>query len=41
MGKPEVRRPFGGPVHRWENIKIYIKEIVRWHGLVHKPQGRD
>jgi hypothetical protein len=26
-GKPEERRPLGGPRHRWvDNIKIYLRE---------------
>ena len=30
MGKPEGKRPFGRPSHRWENnIKIDL-QVVRW-----------
>jgi hypothetical protein len=32
MGKPEVKRPHGRAVHKWEDIKIYIKEIG-WDGM--------
>jgi hypothetical protein len=28
LRKPEVKRPLGGPIHRWEhNIKMDLKEI--------------
>ena len=28
MGKPEVKKPFGRPRHRWEdNIKMDIQEV--------------
>jgi hypothetical protein len=43
VGKPEVRRPFGRPRHRWEdNIKMDIQEIgwgtINWIDLA---QDRD
>ena len=32
VGKPEVKRPFGRPRHRWEdNIKMDLQE---WVGVV-------
>jgi hypothetical protein len=32
-GKPEQKKPFGRPWHRWEdNIKMYHKEIG-WDGV--------
>jgi hypothetical protein len=27
VGKPEGKRPLERPRHRWDNIKIYLKEI--------------
>ena len=28
VGKPEVKRPLGGPRRRWEdNIKMYLQEV--------------
>jgi hypothetical protein len=33
VGKPEGRRPFGQPRHRWEdNSKVDLKVIV-WEGM--------
>jgi hypothetical protein len=33
VGKPEGRRPFGRPRHRWEdNIKLDLRE-VGWGGM--------
>ena len=33
VGKPEVKRPLGKPMHRWEdNIKMYLQEVGRWTG---------
>ena len=30
LGKPEGKRPFGRPRHRWEdNIKMNLQEVVR------------
>jgi hypothetical protein len=43
VGKPEGKRPFEGPIRRWEdNIKMYLRE-VRLEGviLVHLAQNRD
>jgi len=31
-GEPEGKRPLGRPKHRWEYIKMYLKEIV-WEGV--------
>ena len=33
VGKPEGKRPLGRPRHRWDNIKIDLKE-VRCGGMV-------
>jgi len=43
VGKPEGKKPHGGPRHRWEdNIKMYLKEVgcggKNWIKLA---QGRD
>ena len=43
LGKPEGRRPFGGPRRRWEdNTKIDVREVgwggTGWIGLA---QDRD
>jgi hypothetical protein len=43
VGKPEGKRPFRKPKHRWEdNIKIDLKELgqkrVNW---IHLAQDRD
>ena len=43
LGKPEGRRPVGGPRHRWvDNIRVNLQEVgcgyVDWIGLA---QGRD
>jgi hypothetical protein len=27
MGKPEGKRPLGGPRHRWEDIRMDLREI--------------
>ena len=33
-GKPEGRRPFGRPRHRWEdNINMDVQEVGWGHGL--------
>jgi hypothetical protein len=33
VGKPEGKRPFGRPRHRWEdNIKIDLQEVGGGHG---------
>jgi hypothetical protein len=39
MGKPEGKRPLGGPRRRWmDNIKMYLREIgwdcMGWIGLM-------
>jgi len=41
-GKPEGNRPLGRPMHRWNNIRMDLKEIVR-EGVdwVHVAQDRD
>ena len=42
-GKPEEKRPFGRPRHRWEdNIKTDLKDIS-WEGMgwVDLSQDRD
>jgi hypothetical protein len=42
VGKPEGKRPLGGPRHRWEdNIRIYLREI-EWGGMdwIDVAQGR-
>ena len=34
VGKPEGKRPFGRPMHRWEdNIKMDLQEVGWRHGL--------
>jgi hypothetical protein len=34
VGKPEGRRPFGTPRHRWVgNIKMDLLETMGWYGL--------
>ena len=34
MGKPEGKRPLGGPRRRWEdNIKMDLQEVEWGHGL--------
>jgi hypothetical protein len=43
VGKPEGRRPFGRPRHRWEdNIKMDLREVV-WGGIdwIDLAQNRD
>jgi hypothetical protein len=40
VGKPEEKRPFGRPEHRWEdNIKMYHQEVgcggLDWIELLH------
>jgi hypothetical protein len=32
VGKPEGKRPLGRPRHRWEDIKMYLREIG-WGGM--------
>jgi hypothetical protein len=42
-GKPEGKRPLGGPSHRWENnINILLQERV-WKDMdsIHVAQNRD
>jgi hypothetical protein len=41
--KPEVKRPLGRPICRWENnIKIHLRE-TGWNGVdwIHLTQDRD
>jgi hypothetical protein len=42
VGKPEGRRPFGRPRHRWDNIRLHLNEIgweiVDW---IHLAQNLD
>jgi hypothetical protein len=43
VGKPEVKRPLGRPMHRWEdNIRMVLQKVgcggIDWIGL---PQDRD
>jgi hypothetical protein len=43
VGKPEGKRPLGGPRYRWMcNIKMYLREIG-WGGMywIDVVQGRD
>ena len=43
VGKPEGKRPFGGPRHRWEdNIKMDLEEVGRSGGdWMELAQDRD
>jgi len=43
VGKPEGKRPLGGPRHRWEdNIKMDLQEIVCGDkGWIALAQDRD
>jgi len=34
LGKPEGKRPLGGPRHRWNNVILDLQEIVGWIGLI-------
>jgi len=35
VGKPEGKRPFGRPRHRWQdNIKMHLQELEAWIGSV-------
>jgi hypothetical protein len=35
VGKPEGKRPLGGPKRRWEdNIKMDLQEVGWGHGLI-------
>jgi hypothetical protein len=43
VGKPEGKRPLGGPRHRWvDNIKMVLREI-EWGGMnwIDLAQDRD
>jgi hypothetical protein len=43
VGKPEGKRPFGGPKCRWEdNIRLYLRELG-WEGVgwIHLAQDTD
>jgi hypothetical protein len=42
VGKPEDKRPLRRPRHRWEDIRMYLKEIG-WEGVdwMHLAQDRD
>jgi trehalose/maltose hydrolase-like predicted phosphorylase len=43
VGKPEKKRPFGRPQHKWEsNIRIDLGDIV-WEGVdwIHMGQDRE
>jgi hypothetical protein len=42
VGKPERKRPFGRPMHRWEDIIMNLRE-VGWENVdwVHLVQDRD
>ena len=41
MGKPEGKRPFGRPTHRWEdNIKLHHQEVIFW-GMDWMEQAQD
>jgi hypothetical protein len=43
VGKPEGKRPLGGPRHRWvDTIKMDLREIV-WSGVdwIDLAQDRD
>jgi hypothetical protein len=34
MGKPEVKKPLGGPRHKWEgNIKMNLRNIGSGHAM--------
>jgi hypothetical protein len=39
VGRPDGKRLFGGPRHRWEDIKMDLQEVrwggVGWIGLAH------
>jgi hypothetical protein len=43
VGKPEGKRPFGRPRHRWEdNIKMVLQEVGEGHGdWMELAQDRD
>jgi hypothetical protein len=43
VGKPEVKRTFGRPRHRWDdNIRLDIREIgLECVGWMHPAQDRD
>jgi hypothetical protein len=43
VGKPEGKRPFGRPWHRWENNNGIDLRIVGWEGVdgMHQTQDRD
>jgi hypothetical protein len=42
VGKPEGKRPFGRPRHRWEDTKMNLME-VEWEGVdwMDLPQDSD
>ena len=41
VGRPDGKRPFGGPMRRWEdNIKIDLQE-VGWGGWIALAKDRD
>jgi hypothetical protein len=42
VGKPEGKRPLGRPRHRWDNIKMDLREI-EWDGMdcIDVAQDRD
>jgi hypothetical protein len=33
VGKTEGKRPLGRPGCRWEDIKVYLKQGVKWNHL--------
>jgi hypothetical protein len=42
VGKPEGKRPFGGPRHRWEdNIKMGLQEVGGGGDWIELAQDRD
>ena len=42
VGKPEGKRPFGRPGHRWENnIKTDLQEVGRGIDWIELAQDRD
>jgi hypothetical protein len=42
VGKPEGKRPLGSPRHRWEDIRMDLREIG-WESVdwTHLTQDRD
>jgi hypothetical protein len=42
VGKPEGKRPLGGPRHRWEDsVKMDVRETVQGVGWYMVAQDRD